>query len=271
MNYPLVISIPHGSSRVPADIRAAMALGDDEIRDSVDFGSVEIFSPLPAKTVLPADWSRLVVDLNRPPDNRGPKGVVAETDYKGRRIYPPGGHPDEDAVNRRIRNYYAPWHEKLARALKDPGVRALFDCHSLNGTGPQDAPDAGKKRKDVIISNNGAKDGGPDPELGAPSCPAQIMDLVGSVLEKAGFSVAMNDPYKGGYITVHYGRQLAKQGGFAMQVEMNQDLYMDPGALFPDPARLKDVTRRIRHAFDEIAGRLPALRWPGPTTCSSCP
>ena len=90
MTYPLVISIPHCASLVPAEIRADMALSDEEIRDSKDFGSAEIFRSLPAEKVLKAGYSRLVADLNRDSANRGAKGVVAETDYRGRQIYMPG-------------------------------------------------------------------------------------------------------------------------------------------------------------------------------------
>ena len=253
MTYPFVISIPHCASLVPADIRTDMALSDEEIRDSKDFGSAEIFRPLPAKKVLRAEYSRLVADLNRDSKNRGPKGVVAETDYRGRQIYLPGRYPDERSVEKRIRQHYAPYHHELSRALADPEIRGLFDCHSLNGTGPVDAPDAGEKRKNIILSNNGAPDGGPDPGLGEPTCPAETVDIVKSALESAGFSVAVNAPYRGGFITVHYGRQLAARGGFALQIEMNQDLYMPPGAAEPDPEQLEDVRKRIFSAFETIA------------------
>ncbi|MFP3980178.1 MAG: N-formylglutamate amidohydrolase [Desulfobacterales bacterium] len=253
MIYPFVISMPHCASFVPADIRADMALSDEEIRDSKDFGSAEIFQDLPVKKRLQAGYSRLVTDLNRDSANRGPKGVVAETDYRGRQIYLPGRYPDEQSVEERIRKYYDPYHHELARALADPEIRGLFDCHSLNGTGPVDAPDAGKKRKNIILSNNGAPDGGPDSRLEEPTCPAETVALVKSALEAAGFSVAVNVPYRGGFITVHYGRLMSARGGFALQIEMNQDLYMPPGTSEPDPEQLEDVRKRIFSAFETIA------------------
>jgi hypothetical protein len=49
-----------------------------------------------------------------------------------------------------------PFHDKLEDAFASPGIKFLFDCHSLNGIGLKDAPDSGKKkRKDIILSNNG--------------------------------------------------------------------------------------------------------------------
>ncbi|MBA2882907.1 N-formylglutamate amidohydrolase [Desulfosalsimonas propionicica] len=245
MANSIIITIPHCSARVPGEIREQMALSDAEIQDAEDFGTAEIFGAMPVKTILPAEWSRLVADLNRAPDSRGPKGIVAETDYRGRPVYRPGRYPDAVAVEERIRQYYNPWHEKLARAISDPDVKCLFDCHSLNGTAPADAPDAGEKRKDIIISNNGDTRGRPRPGRGPVSCPAETMDQIRSALEAAGFSVAVNNPYQGGYITVHYGKQLMARGGFAVQIEMNQDLYMPPGALSPNPIKLTEITKKI--------------------------
>ena len=40
-----------------------------------------------------------------------------------------------------------------------------------------------------------------------------------------GYSVAFNDPYKGGYITTHHGRPAAAI--HAIQIELRRDLYMN--------------------------------------------
>jgi len=254
---PAIISIPHCSARVPEEIRPTMALSDEEIKDAEDFGTFEIFSAMPAKFIVQAEFSRLVADFNRAPDSCGVKGIIAETDYKGRRIYLPGQYPDRQTREKRIRNYYAPYHEKLSKAVSDPLVKMFFDCHSLNGTGPADAPDAGKKRKDIIISNNGDGRGKPRQGEGPVTCPPETMDFIKSCLENAGFSVAVNNPYFGGYITVYYGRQLIKRGGFAIQIEMNQDLYMEPGAAKPNPAKISEIIDKLRHhLFKVISDKL---------------
>jgi N-formylglutamate amidohydrolase len=253
MAHPFVISIPHCGSRVPQSIRRDMALDAKDILDATDLGSDVLFETLPAHAVLKAEFSRLVVDLNRDPQNRGPKGVVARTDYRGREIYKPGKYPDERAIDERVQSYHAPYHERLAREISDPRIAGLFDCHSLNGTAPVDAPDAGKKRLDIIISNNGNQAGGPDPKLGAPTASAAMVQGVRSALEAAGFSVSVNAPYQGGYITVHYGRALAARGKFAIQIEMNQDLYLDAEGIALDPEKTADVRSRIHSAFEEIS------------------
>ena len=252
MTYPFLISMPHCGSRVPAEIRSLMALGDDEIYDAKDLGSDVLFETLPARRVIKAEYSRLVVDLNRDPENTGPKGVVAKTDYRGREIYRPGHYPDAAAIKQRVRDYHAPYHEKIQKALADPEIRGLFDCHSLNGTAPVDAPDAGQKRKDIILSNNGNPEGGPDPQLGEPSASREMIQGVKTAFEAAGFSVSINRPYQGGFITVRYGRQLFKQGRFAIQIEMNQDLYLGAISLALDPEKIRIVREKIFSAFESI-------------------
>jgi len=256
MTYPFLISIPHCGSQVPPEARALMALDDAQIYDAKDIGSDVLFENLPAKTVIKARFSRLLVDLNRAADDRGPKGVVAKTDYRGRQIYLPGRYPDERAIEERLRAYYSPYHEKIRQALADPGIAGLFDCHSLNGTAPMDAPDAGQKRAEIIISNNGDTYGGPSARLGEPTCSREMIQGVRSALAAAGFRVSVNHPYQGGFITLHYGRQLAAVGKFAIQIEMNQDLYLDARGMDADQAKAETVRSRIHAAFARITKML---------------
>ena len=65
MRLPFVISIPHCSKLIPAEIRPAIALEEEELLDCTDRGTREIFAQYPVRTILWARWSRLVVDLNR--------------------------------------------------------------------------------------------------------------------------------------------------------------------------------------------------------------
>ncbi len=255
MNLPFLITLPHCSSRVPEHIRADFALNEKAVHQSEDHGSFEVFGSLPARAVK-AEYSRLVVDLNRAPVNSGPKGVVAETDYHGRQIYKTGRYPDEAGILTLINSYYMPFHEKIAAAFSAGGIRCLFDCHSLSGTGPPDAPDAGKRRKEITLSNCGDESGHIDPEKGGISCPADLVTGVKEIFEASGFSVSINDPYRGGHITWHYGMKYARQNKYAMQVELNQDLVMAPGDTRINPEKTKETERRIKKIFKEIASRL---------------
>jgi N-formylglutamate deformylase len=139
----------------------------------------------------------------------------------------------------------------------------LLDGHSLNGTGPADAPDAGRRRKDVILSNNGDENGRPVPDRGPATCPVHLLAAMAAAFERQGFSVSINAPYKGGDIINHYGPALIRAGRAAVQIEMNQDLYMAAGDIETDPRRIQEVAQRVERAlaafaqtgFSDAAGR----------------
>ncbi|MEJ2726034.1 MAG: N-formylglutamate amidohydrolase [Deltaproteobacteria bacterium] len=253
MRLPFVLSLPHASSLIPARLRPVLALTDSEVEESTDVGTQEIFGRLPARRVLPAEWSRLVVDLNRDPAQRDAKGVVAQVDYRGRAIYREGGFPDKEEFERRLERYYLPFHRRLSESIEDPHVKGLFDCHSLYGTGPSESPDPGKKRLDITLGNNGDQAGNAVSSLGAATCPAETLHRLKKAFEKQGFSVALNYPYSGGFITRCYGEKLVRQGKIAVQIEINQDLFCDPGTMRPLPKKVSRIRSSAFRSFDEIA------------------
>ena len=256
MKFPFMISVPHCSNQIPEEVRPALALTKEEIWESTDRGTEEIFGWIPAKAIFCARWSRLVVDLNRGPSRRGAKGVITQVDYHGRSIYRSGCIPDEREQNQRLREYYWPFHKCLIETFEKTDVKALFDCHSLNGTGPEEAPDPGKKRKDIVLGNNGDHSGNINSARGRITCPAEILQLMKEVFQRAGFSVSMNDPYPGGFITNYYGERFAGAGKITVQIEINQDLYLEPTRLQPSPKRLEEVKARVLQSFREIARKL---------------
>lgn len=253
MQWPFVISLSHGSGRIPESLIRAYALSEKEIRESTDLGTQEIFGDLPALSVLSTQWSRLVIDLNRGPGERGPKGLIAQVDYNGRVVYRPGCIPDGEELEGRLKDYYWPFHHRLEEAL-DRGVRILFDCHSLCGVGPPEAPDPGRIRKDIILGNNGNSQGESDPVLGKTTCPGDKLFLMKEAFENQGFWVSINDPYGGGYIVNHYGRQYAAAGLLAVQIEINQDMFMEGLDLVAE--KVEQVRKRVRGSLEEIAGSI---------------
>ena len=258
MYLPFIFSIPHCGIRVHKYLRSRMALDEREIQEAVDFGTDEIFGHMPVLAVIQAQWSRLVADLNRDPLQRHEKGVVALVDYYGRRVFKPDCEPTAEQIEQQVQRYHHPYHELLRQALNRSGYLALFDCHSLNGTGPPDAPDAGQKRKDITLSNNGDLRGQPRSGMGPVTCPPDLLQIMAGIFEQQRFSVSINHPYKGGYIVKHYAPPLLKSDRFAVQIEMNQDLYMEAGSLEPDVGRISEVTGRLTGAFRALANRLSA-------------
>lgn len=251
--YPFVISIPHCSNRIPEEIKDSFALNDEEIEESTDVGTREIFGAIPVFNVYCAYWSRLAVDLNRGPDQDGPKGVVPRIDYCSRDIYLREALPDVVEMERRVRLYYQPYHQELRSAVERSEIAGLFDCHSLNGTGPPEAPDPGQQRKDVTLSNNGDDEGCAKDGFGEITCSPSFLQGVKGVFEDSGFSVSLNRPYSGGYITTHYGRVLSEKRKMALQVEINQSLYCIPRTLRPLPEKMEAVSKRMMRVFSDLS------------------
>ncbi len=260
MALPFIISVPHCADRIPEDIRSTMALSDRQILESVDFGTSEIFGCIPALELVMAQWNRLVVDPNRDPGRLDPKGVIAMTDYHGRPVFRPGLAPDRESTIARVQRYHRPYHAALEKALHNKDALGLIDGHSLNGTGPADAPDSGCKRKDVVLSNNGDRKARPSSASQMPTCSWEQIDLFKAAFEQQGFSVDLNFPYRGGYIVKHYGALLRCTDRFAIQIELNQDLYMDPGDLTPDAGRVQQISRLVCTALQEAAAALIVMQ-----------
>ena len=257
---PFILSLPHCSDTVPDDFRPRLALDAEKVGQCQDHGTAEVFGALPAKAVVRAQVSRLVSDLNRREDDLGPRGVVASRDYCRRDIFRPGQKPDASHIRKLIASYHRPFHDRLLEAMRENRFLGLIDCHSLDGKGPSGAPDRGQKRADLTLGNNGGPEGSPrDDRPEGVSCPPDKFLLIAEAFERQGFSVSLNQPYSGGFITRHYGPALLAEGKFAIQIEMNKDLIWDPGEWRIVPQRAEAVRERIYAALADIAPRLAAM------------
>jgi N-formylglutamate amidohydrolase len=229
-----------------------LALTDAEILDSSDLGTKEIFGNLPAAFVMDAPWSRLLVDLNREGQDQGERGVVPKRDYMGRAVFRDGAAPDGACIRSLVEQYHRPFHDRLEETLRGYSLKGLFDCHSLNGIGPAGAPDPGKRRKDVILGNNGDLFGRKTETLGEITCPAEKLHALKEVFENIGFTVSINMPYSGGFITKHYGAAFVKRGGVALQIEINEDLYLAKGRRKLERHKVQDMKNKMEAVFEEI-------------------
>lgn len=251
MAFPLILSIPHCGTEVPAGIARDLALSPSQVAESEDLGTREVFAGLPVLAIQAARWSRLVVDLNRDPHDLGPRGVIARADYSGRTVFRPGLEPDRTESMQRVKLYHQPYHDELMKNLAHAKLRLLLDCHSMDAVGPADAPDPGKRRAQVSLGNNGNQDGECDSAKSETTCPAALLRGFAAALTAQGLSVSLNRPYAGGFITRHYGAALRKQGKAAMQIELNKDLVLSTEGR-PDPTKAARTGKAILAALQSI-------------------
>jgi N-formylglutamate deformylase len=220
---PLLISLPHDGSHIPDDIAARMHPAARRSPDT-DWHVARLYAPLAqalGASLLHPLASRYVVDLNRPADGHAlypgkrETGLVSTIGFDGEPLYREG-EPDAAEVQRRVNDYWHPYHaalqQELARLRALHGRVVLWEGHSIRSRVPMlfdgRLPDL----------NLGTADGA--------SCSPSLQHRLESVLRaQERFDFAVNGRFKGGYITRQYGRP--NDGVEAVQLEMTQCNYMD--------------------------------------------
>ncbi len=241
-NIPLLVSIPHAGTEIPADIAARMTPKALQLQDT-DWHLPKLYDFLQGMgaSVLVARWSRYVIDLNRPETDtnlypgQDTTGLIPTDSFDKLPLYLPGQVPQAPEVAQRLEQYWRPYHTQLRaeldRLLQIYPLVALWDAHSIASEVPRFF--AGK----LPDLNFGTADG--------KSCAPEMLQAVVQAMQATQlmqrpeqFTLAVNGRFKGGHITRHYGNPAL--GVHAIQLEMCQSCYMDetpPFAWRPDLAQ----------------------------------
>lgn len=240
---PILISVPHAGLEVPADIKARLSEEGVRLTDT-DWHVDRLYAPLKdlGVSMLVANYSRYVIDLNRPADGSSlyPGQTVTQLcptqTFEGRAIYKTGEEPGKAEITERTAKYWQPYHTKLAEELSRiktaHGHATLWDAHSINNRLPLlfegQLPDL----------NFGTNDG--------KACNSALAsDILAITGLNSGCTNVLNGRFKGGVITRTYGRPQLNIN--AIQLEMAQACYMDQETFEYDEviARLtQDLLRR---------------------------
>ena len=236
---PLLVSVPHAGTALPADQRARYTGRALRVEDT-DWCLDALYAfarDLGASLIVPRH-SRYLIDLNRPPTDAPMYPGANNTElcptrnFEGQPIYREGQAPDAAEIARRRDRYWRPYHEalaaELARLQAAHGRALLFDGHSIR----PELPWLFEGRLPDL--NLGTADG-------QAATPALRESLRGVLAAQPHFSWVVDGRFKGGYITRHYGRP--EQGVQAVQLEMGWQCAMDeamPASGEPrlDPARV---------------------------------
>ena len=239
---PLIVSMPHSGTFVPHSIGRAMT-DTAAARSDTDWHLPRLYDFLEEldATVIAANYSRYVVDVNRPRDGTNlypgrdtPK--LCPTDTFDRHALYRSGDPSAEDVAMRVDSIWKPYHRRveseIERVRGEHGVAILWDAHSIVAVAPRlfegRLPDF----------NLGTADG--------TSCdPKLAQSLFAALQRRTGFTSVLNGRFKGGHITRHFGAP--SKGVHAVQMEMVEATYMDetcPYGLRPDLAkRVRPILR----------------------------
>jgi len=238
---PLLVSIPHAGLFVPEEIEARLSpLG--RTRSDTDWHIPRLYDFLGDMnvTVLAANFSRYVIDLNRPADGLPLYPGQVETPlcpvetFAGEALYLAGQEPDQGEIDGRRKLYWQPYHEalqaELQRIKQSHGKALLWDAHSINNQLPRlfdgQLPDL----------NFGSNDG--------RSCSAVVQQQLADIAEaQSDYSFVFNGRFKGGAITRVYGQPA--RAVEAVQLELSQATYMDQAAPFDFREDLADGVRPL--------------------------
>lgn len=254
-SLPILVSVPHAGLGVPEELRSDLLVDETVFRTDADLAVDQLYADVPAvgASLLVARLSRYVVDLNRGagdvdslsvPDHPFPladarRGIIWRISTCGQPVL---ARPLSLAELRaRIARFHEPYHAALRATLAElrdeHGHAVLLDGHSMPGISVGENGGVRRRRADIVPGCDGGS-----------TCSRDLLEATCRFFRARGYSVKVDDPYRGGFITRHFGRPA--EGWHALQIEVNRDLYLDPLTLEIKPrgfARLRsDLTQFVQ-------------------------
>lgn len=250
---PLVFDSPHSGIEFPIGFESNASLA--QLKSGWDAYIEHLWQDVVkvGGHLLHANFSRMYIDPNRAStdidpqllDTAWPECKPTRYSERGmgliRRFALPGvpmySKPlTRIEVEKRIKNYYLPYHQALQTTLdelhEDFGSVWHIDCHSMKSKGNAMNIDSGASRPDIILGDNDGQCAG-----------REFVQVVEDAFSQLGYKVVRNNPYKGGYLVTHYGKP--KENKHSMQVEINRALYMNEKHFVPNnnySSFQKDIT-----------------------------
>lgn len=242
---PLLVSMPHVGTLIPAELQARYVPRALEVEDT-DWHLEALYDfvrDTGASLIVPR-YSRYVIDLNRPSENTPMYAGANNTElcptrfFSGDALYRDGMAPDDAEIARRIATYWSPYRQaleaELTRLRSAHGHAVLFDAHSI--------------KSEVPWLFEGRL---PDLNLGTAngsSAAIGLRDALAQVLASQGtFSHVVDGRFKGGHITRQYGQP--HEGWHAIQLEMCWSCYM---AEMPPYTIAAERAARVRPVLQQL-------------------
>ena len=237
---PLLISMPHAGLRLTPAVEAGLIPAARSLPDT-DWHIPQLydFAQKLGASTLAAEYSRFVIDLNRPSDDKplyagATTGLYPATLFDGIPLFQEGLEPSREERASYLQQIWTPYHrtlaEELARLKAEFGYALLFDAHSIRSIIPHLFD--GKLPDFNLGTFNGV------------SCdPLLASQLEAICARHAQFSHVLNGRFKGGNITRQYGNPA--ENIHAVQLELCQCTYMEEFEPFRYRADLAEPTQEV--------------------------
>lgn len=260
----LVLDSPHSGTDYPPDFNSCIPAG--VLRTAEDTWVADLWAGAfdYGVPMLAARFPRSYIDANRGPEEIDPllldapwpeplpdspkvrlgKGLIWRMMDDGTPLY--DRKLSHDEVNHRLEACWKPYHAALASMVDEAHAACSqvwhINCHSMPSVAAKYATDKpGLVHPDFVL---GDRDG----ETADPA----FREFMAAFLRERGYSVSVNDPYKGVEIVRRCGDPA--KGRHSLQVEINRKLYMDEISLRPNAGFDK-----LRADLADLSGEL--VRW----------
>jgi N-formylglutamate amidohydrolase len=233
---PIIFNSPHSGRQYSRSFLSQSVLSFDKLRLSEDFYVDTLLEPAVdyGSILLQACFPRSFVDVNRSATELDQKlisnfkenlinprtlaglGVIPRVVGSGIEIYRAKISLNE--VESRLKSCYFPYHQKLKEVISHSiasfGFAILFDFHSMPHSCINNSRNKRSLPPQVVLG-----------DCFGTSCDSILGEKVFNIFSTAGFRVAMNNPFSGGFITKNYG--MPKANVQAIQIEIDRSLYMN--------------------------------------------
>lgn len=219
---PLVVSLPHTGTDVPAPYDSALVSGWLARKDA-DWWIERLydFADELGATLVRTSISRTVIDVNRDPSGislypgQATTELCPTTTFDGEPLYEAGAQPDASALDERRKRFFDPYHAALKteveRLRSRHGRVIVYDCHSIRSVVP-------RLFEGTLPHFNIGTNGG-------TTCAGELSKAIEDICAGSRFSHVVNGRFKGGYITRSLGQP--DKGIHAVQMELACRGYMN--------------------------------------------
>lgn len=233
---PLVFDSPHSGVHYPENYGYSSDLALLRRSEDLFVDDLYSFAPDLGAPFLTAQFARSYIDVNRAEDDIDPDlldsdwprefmptirsaaghGLVHRLIRSGFPIY--NRRLTVAEVESRIEHFYRPYHAALKKLIDDThynfGQVWHINCHSMNSIGSKVGSAFQLGEADFVL---GDRDG--------TSCDPKFTRAVRDFLDSLGYSVNINNPYKGVELLRRYSNP--QMGWNSLQIEINKGLYLD--------------------------------------------
>ncbi|MEI6896687.1 MAG: N-formylglutamate deformylase [Psychromonas sp.] len=219
-NSPLLVSIPHCGTALLPKMQQRLTKKAKQLPDT-DWYIPELYDFLTDLDVsgISANYSRYVIDLNRPIDDKPlysskVTGLFPEILFSNEPVFMPGKEHSDSEKEHIKKEIWQPYHQQISHELTRIkakfGYAILFDAHSIAAHVPMLFTG---KLPDFNFGNN---DG--------VTCAPALLASLDKIIATSDYCHVCNGRFKGGYITRSFGQP--QQGIHAIQLELSQATYL---------------------------------------------